>query len=92
MARKALQFDAKDERFVEALIRYGVSATDVARELDIDVKTLAKHFGSVIERAKARRHMAYVERLFQRMRAGSAQAAIKLEKMGRRGPAWLPQT
>jgi hypothetical protein len=84
MARSALQFDAKDERFVEALIRYGVSATDVARELDIDVKTLAKHFGSVIEGAKARRRLAYLERLKKRMRAGSVPAAIKLARLGDR--------
>ncbi len=55
MGRTAFAFDAKDERFVEALIRYGVSLVDVARELDVDEKTLVRHFGSVIETARARR-------------------------------------
>jgi hypothetical protein len=84
VGRDALEFDAKDDRFVEALIRYGVSAANVARELGIDEKTLAKHFGKTIEGAKARRAMKEVSDLFCRMTAGSARAAMKLERMGRR--------
>jgi transposase-like protein len=84
MAGKPLEFSESERRLVEALIRYGVSATDVARELDVDRKTLAKHFGAVIEAAKARRRLAYLERLKQRMRAGSVPAAIKLARLGDR--------
>jgi transposase-like protein len=90
MAGKPLEFNESERRLVEALTRHGVSATDVARELDVDRKTLAKHFGAVIEAAKARRRLAYLERLKQRMRAGSAPAAIKLARLGdRRRPAPL---
>jgi transposase-like protein len=90
MGRTAFAFDAKDERFVEALIRYGVSLADVARELDVDDKTLVRHFGSVIETARARRQAGYILGLFERARAGSAPAAIKLERMSRRTAAPLP--
>src|SRR6266550_4851567 len=40
MARPALKLDDKDERFVATLTKYGVSAADIARELDLDPKTL----------------------------------------------------
>ena len=90
MGRTAFAFDAKDERFVEALVRYGASAADVARELGIDDKTLAKHFGSVIEVARARRNRNYLAKLFEQARAGSARAAIKLERMSRRTATATP--
>jgi hypothetical protein len=53
MGRPKLRFDAKDRRFVDALIRHGVTATAVAAELGIDEKTLNVHFREVIETARA---------------------------------------
>jgi hypothetical protein len=78
MARPALKFDEKDERFVAALTKYGVSAADIARELDLDPKTLQRHFGEVIAAAAAQRKMAEIDVLWKRARAGSARAQIAL--------------
>jgi hypothetical protein len=84
MAGKPLEFSDSDRRVVEVMIRYGISAADVARELDIDAKTLARHFGPEIEGAKARRRFEELERLQRLARAGSAPAAIKLARLGDR--------
>jgi DNA-binding NarL/FixJ family response regulator len=78
MARPTLKFDEKDSRFVAVLTEYGVSAADIARELEIDVKTLQKHFGEVIFAADTRRRMAEIDALVKRANGGSGRAAITL--------------
>jgi hypothetical protein len=66
MARPTLKFDDKDARFVAALTKYGVSAVNIARELDVDPKTLQRHFGEVIATAMALRETAKIDALWER--------------------------
>ena len=87
MGRKRLEFDECDRRVVEVLLRHGISAAAVACELDVDIKTLHRHFGPILQAAEARQRFADLERLQRLARAGSARAAIKLDRMSRRGPA-----
>jgi predicted ArsR family transcriptional regulator len=76
----SLEIDDKDERFVATLTKYGVSAADIARELDVDQKTLQRHFGEVIADAAARREAAEINALWKRAKAGSARALITLHR------------
>jgi hypothetical protein len=75
---RAIGFDEKDARFVSALTRYGATAAEIARELEIDSKTLQKHFGEVITIAAAQRELAPLDALVKRARAGSGRAALAL--------------
>jgi hypothetical protein len=78
MARPTLKFDDKDARFVAALTKYGVSAVNIARELDVDPKTLQRHFGEVIATAMALRETAKIDALWERAETGSGRAQLEL--------------
>jgi hypothetical protein len=76
MARPAFKFDDRDRQLVAALARNGVKSCEISRELNIDLKTLRKHFGDVIESVRAKRKMAKLSELWRKAEGGSARALI----------------
>jgi hypothetical protein len=86
MARPTYKFDQKDARFVATLTKYGVAVADIARELDVDPKTLQRHFGEIIATA-----VAYGGQL-KTMPCGNVRKQEALERRSRCGIEWYAQT
>ena len=66
----------EQRRDVIALCKYGIPQEDIALYLDIDVKTLTKHFGRELAIAAAKANMKVSRTLFKKACQGDVTACI----------------
>jgi hypothetical protein len=76
MARGAHKPDVVSHRQVEAMAAYGVPEADVARVLDIDPKTLRKHYRGELDTGHVKATAKVAESLFRKATGDGSEAVI----------------
>ena len=73
MGRRAHKPDTVSRRQVEAMVAYGVPETDLARVLDIDPKTLRKHYRDELDTGHVKATAKVAEFLFHKATTEGSQ-------------------
>lgn len=81
MARPAYRPTPEQRLSVEQMVSCGVSQDTIARALDINRETLAKHFKDELETGGARRRQEIVDLMYAQARKGNVTAIKRLEEM-----------
>jgi hypothetical protein len=87
MARPETKFSKCDKRLIEVLARYGFRESEIATEIDVDVKTLVKHAGGDIRRARLNTLIAAYADLHRAALRGKVTALLAVIKMGEKAEA-----
>jgi hypothetical protein len=74
MSRRAHRPDSTSRRQVEAMAAYGVPEAAVARVLDIDPKTLRKHYRDELDTGQIKATAKVAESLFRKATTDGAQS------------------
>jgi len=74
MGRPRYQPDEASRRQVEAMAGYGVPESDIARVLDIDPKTLRKHYRAELDLAHVKANSAVAQSLFRKATGDGPQS------------------
>lgn len=76
MSRKAHNPNEQTRGQVAALASFGVPQDDIAAYIDIDPKTLRKHYRRELDTAETRANAAVAKRLYEQATGDSVPAAI----------------
>jgi len=76
MSRKAHQPDPAQRRQVETLAAYGIPETDISRVVEIDPKTLRKHYRDELDLGQTKANAQVAGFLFNSARNGNVTAQI----------------
>lgn len=76
MSRKAHSPTDQTRSQVSALASFGVPQDDIAAYIDIDPKTLRKHYRRELDTAETRANAAVAKRLYEQATGDSVPAAI----------------
>ena len=76
MGRPSYQPDEVSRRQVEAMAGYGVPEADIARVLDIDPKTLRKHYRQELDHGHSKANAKVAENLFRKATGDGREAVI----------------
>lgn len=68
--------DAKTRGTVEAMASYGITQADICSVLDIDLKTLRKHYRYELDTALAKANSQVAQRLYQKALQGDTSSMI----------------
>lgn len=74
MGRRAHQPDAVSRRQVEAMAGYGIPEADIATVLDIDPKTLRKHYRQELDKGAIKATAKVAESLFRKATTDGSQS------------------
>ena len=74
MGRRAHKPDVAGRRQVEALAGYGVPETDIACVLDIDPKTLRRHYREELDKGHIKANSRIAESLYRKALGDGAQS------------------
>lgn len=74
MGRPSYKPDETSRRQVEAMAGYGVPEADIARVLDIDPKTLRKHYRAELDHAHVKANSAVAQSLFRKATGDGPQS------------------
>jgi hypothetical protein len=74
MGRPSYKPDETSRRQVQAMAGYGVPEADIARVLDIDPKTLRKHYRSELDLAHVKANSAIAQSLFRKATGDGPQS------------------
>lgn len=74
MARRAHQPDPAGRRQVEAMAGYGIPEADIACVLEIDPKTLRKHYRSELDKGHIKATAKVAESLFRKATTDGSQS------------------
>ena len=90
MAQLAHKPTTDQRRTVEAMSAYGIPQEEIAVVIQVDRKTLAKHYARELAEATAKANAKVAERLYDRAIKGDVKAMMFwLERRG--GDAWRNQ-
>ena len=78
MSRRSHKPDPAQRRQVEAMAAYGIPETDIARVVNIDPKTLRKHYRDELDLGSTKANAQVAGFLFNSARNGNVTAQIFL--------------
>ncbi len=76
MSRRAHSPDPNQRRQVEAMAAYGIPAADIGRALNVDAKTLRKHYREELDLGATKANTQVASFLFTAAKSGNVTAQI----------------
>jgi hypothetical protein len=76
MGRKAHQADSVSRRQVEAMAGYGIPDADIACVLEVDPKTLRKHYRHELDHGHVKANARVAENLYRKATGDGREAVI----------------